>query len=295
MSVQAMAWAMEQQAVQDAPSCHVLLVLANFAGEDGRGAFPSVSTLARITKLSERTVQYKLAALEKACVIRRGNQDIAAAYISRGDRRPTVYDLDLTTGRGENDGVNGVQPTAERGAPAAPRSERGAADDTNGVQLTTERGAPAAPNPSINHQVIQKSRGASPSGSRLPLDWSPSDEDLAFARRHRPELDAQAEADKFRDHWAAQPGAAGRKADWPATWRNWIRRASAPRIAPGQPVQGSTVPAAPQRDWRAPSESPLQTAIAHACHLHSLGAVDDAERDRMIAEARARHGEEVET
>lgn len=31
------------------------------------------------------------------------------------------------------------------------------------------------------------------------------------------------EGEKFRDHWIAQAGAKGRKADWPATWRNWIR------------------------------------------------------------------------
>jgi hypothetical protein len=37
------------------------------------------------------------------------------------------------------------------------------------------------------------------------------------------------EADRFRDYWIAQPGAKGIKLDWPATWRNWIRRA-APNI-----------------------------------------------------------------
>lgn len=31
------------------------------------------------------------------------------------------------------------------------------------------------------------------------------------------------EAQKFFDHWRAQPGKDGRKADWPATWRNWCR------------------------------------------------------------------------
>ena len=27
----------------------------------------------------------------------------------------------------------------------------------------------------------------------------------------------------FRDYWVAQPGQKGRKADWEATWRNWVR------------------------------------------------------------------------
>lgn len=135
MSVQAMSWAMSQKIVTDAPSRHVLLCLANYAGADGRGAFPAAETLAKDTGLSERTVRHRLAFLEEAGVIRRGNQAIAAAYIGRADRRPVVYDLAL-----------------DRGATAAPRPERGAADDVNGVQLTTERGAGAAPDPSINHQ-----------------------------------------------------------------------------------------------------------------------------------------------
>jgi hypothetical protein len=30
--------------------------------------------------------------------------------------------------------------------------------------------------------------------------------------------------DTFVDYWHATPGAKGRKADWQATWRNWMRR-----------------------------------------------------------------------
>lgn len=30
-------------------------------------------------------------------------------------------------------------------------------------------------------------------------------------------------AEKFADYWRQQPGVKGRKSDWSATWRNWIR------------------------------------------------------------------------
>lgn len=30
--------------------------------------------------------------------------------------------------------------------------------------------------------------------------------------------------DTFRDYWTAVPGSKGCKTDWPATWRNWVRR-----------------------------------------------------------------------
>ena len=142
MSVQSMSWALEQRDIVDATARYVLLVLANYADKNGRGAFPSSSSISEDTGLSIRTVKYKLDHLLEIGVIRLGNQAIAGAYIDRHDRRPTVYDL-----------------CVERGAPAAPGSERGANDDTtgcssrqNGVQTTTERGAGAAPNPSINHQ-----------------------------------------------------------------------------------------------------------------------------------------------
>lgn len=138
MSVQAMAWAMSQTLTRHPPSRHVLLILANYAGQDGQAAFPSVATLAGHTGLAERTVQSCLKKLEACGAIIRGNQGIAAAHIERSDRRPVVYDLPLY-----------------RGAGNAGRTLRGESDDRtgcssepNGVQLTTERGAGAAPKPS---------------------------------------------------------------------------------------------------------------------------------------------------
>lgn len=152
MSVQAMAWALAQQEVKESHSRHVLLCLANYADQSGRAAFPAVSSLALDTGLAPRTVQYRLRDLEAAGLIRRGNQAIAAAYITQRDRVPVCYDLDLT-----------------RGAQDAPRAERGAHDDAtgctpehNGVHATTERGAQRAPNPSINHPltILNQKEGA---------------------------------------------------------------------------------------------------------------------------------------
>ena len=59
--------------------------------------------------------------------------------------------------------------------------------------------------------------------TRLPADWTPSVDDLAFCNANRPDLNTGTVADSFRDYWIAAPGAKGRKADWPATWRNWVR------------------------------------------------------------------------
>ncbi len=142
-----MSWALSLpvQTLKDSSARHVLLCLANYAGSNGTGAFPSASTLAQDTGLSERTVRYKLDDLEQSGLIQKGNQAIAAVHIDRHDRRPVVYDLQIL-----------------RGANPAPRTKRGADDATgcspqqNGVQSGTERGAAAAPNPSLNHQGTEE-------------------------------------------------------------------------------------------------------------------------------------------
>lgn len=54
------------------------------------------------------------------------------------------------------------------------------------------------------------------------------------------------ETQKFCDHWRSQPGAKGRKIDWAATWRNWMRTASSDWKSPlGRHVlsqQGGSAP-----------------------------------------------------
>lgn len=61
-------------------------------------------------------------------------------------------------------------------------------------------------------------------GSRLPDDWEPSEDLVAWTRTNAPAAATNTEVERFRDYWAAQPGAKGRKVSWDATWRNWARR-----------------------------------------------------------------------
>ncbi len=69
-----------------------------------------------------------------------------------------------------------------------------------------------------------KARAEAATATRLPADWNPSDAALEFCKTTRPELNPRDVADRFRDYWVAVPGAKGRKTDWVATWRNWVRR-----------------------------------------------------------------------
>ncbi len=63
-------------------------------------------------------------------------------------------------------------------------------------------------------------------GTRLCGDWKPPDKDWLLATQSLGQAEAQRQLETFRDYWVAQPGQRGVKLDWPATWRNWIRRAS---------------------------------------------------------------------
>lgn len=73
--------------------------------------------------------------------------------------------------------------------------------------------------------------------SRLPTDWEPGISGNAFAEQQGIRNGRViAELEKFRDYWCAQPGQKGVKADWQATWRNWVRKAAEgapPKVAPG--------------------------------------------------------------
>lgn len=60
----------------------------------------------------------------------------------------------------------------------------------------------------------KKSKRGAPRARRVPADFVP---DLEFACRQIPDLDAEREAQKFRDWEFKTP-----RSDWQATWRTWV-------------------------------------------------------------------------
>lgn len=68
--------------------------------------------------------------------------------------------------------------------------------------------------------------GASSNGTRLPAGWTLPNEWRDWTISERPTMtkkEIDLEAEKFADYWRGKAGANARKADWFATWRNWIR------------------------------------------------------------------------
>jgi hypothetical protein len=66
---------------------------------------------------------------------------------------------------------------------------------------------------------------SAPHGTRIPEPFPITDDmrQWALAEGFTPEQ-ARASTERFVDYWIAKPGKDGRKADWPATWRNWLRK-----------------------------------------------------------------------
>lgn len=78
-------------------------------------------------------------------------------------------------------------------------------------------------------------------GTRMDLEVLPQPW-ILFCATARPELDPAATFEQFRDYWIAKPGSAGRKLDWAATWRNWVRQTTAKKGAAPKvdPFEGAT-------------------------------------------------------
>lgn len=88
----------------------------------------------------------------------------------------------------------------------------------------------AKQNPTPTRPVKDASNEASSSrartrATRIPDDFRPSPDMLAWARQRAPDLDIDVETEKFANYWSAKAGQSATKLDWAATWRNWMLNA----------------------------------------------------------------------
>ena len=65
-------------------------------------------------------------------------------------------------------------------------------------------------------------------GSRITDEWEMPSDWIEWAVVEMSVLRnvAVSESGRFKDYWMSQPGSKGVKANWQATWRNWIRSAA---------------------------------------------------------------------
>lgn len=78
------------------------------------------------------------------------------------------------------------------------------------------------PNPIPKPENPKGGRDARARATRLPPDWKPSEEEVDFCRKRRPDLDPSLMGELFANYWQTKPGKDGCKLDWRKTWQNWI-------------------------------------------------------------------------
>ncbi|MBO9555566.1 hypothetical protein [Cellulomonas sp.] len=81
---------------------------------------------------------------------------------------------------------------------------------------TVSQDAPAA--------AVAETKPARPRGTRVPEPFPITPDMVEWARTETPGIDHRAVTERFVDYWRGVPGSKGVKLDWPATWRNWLRR-----------------------------------------------------------------------
>jgi DnaT DNA-binding domain len=137
-----------------------------------------------------------------------------------------VDDERLREQRAETGRANGAKG-AEFGHLGSEHGNKGGRPKADNPPKEPGQEPPQNPLPSSSSSSSSSTSVSRARGARLPPDWSPDPDGLAFAEQQGLRNGrAQAELARFRDYWTAQPGQKGVKADWTATWRNWVRRAA---------------------------------------------------------------------
>lgn len=180
----------------------LLMMVADWTGDDGKGFAKSAKTIASQLHMSERTVHNKLRSLREKGFLRYGNQHIVDDIAP--NRRPKVYDMHLPKQRGE------------RNAPQKTGMNQGCNWHESGMNQGCTQRADNTTKSIETIKTIERDPRAKTT-TPIPTDWKPTEEHRALADRLG--IDCDIEADKFRDRAL---DSAARSADWNAKYRNWL-------------------------------------------------------------------------
>jgi len=207
----------------------VLRVLADHAGQD-HSCYLKTRLIADETDLSDSAVRKALMSL-----IEKGLVRVYERYHSNGARRTNRYQVLA-------EGVDTPEPDAEDWADVRQRcadtpspTEQGdplpgggGGLPGGGGTLSQVEGFPYTEAPKEEAPVV-KGRAARPAtATRVPDNFWPDEKMRAWFDENclGDVINGKTEHEKFMDYFRAAPGIKGRKTDWPATWRNWMRNAA---------------------------------------------------------------------
>jgi DNA-binding transcriptional ArsR family regulator len=222
MSHDATAWARTQKTGSTSAK-FILMLLADYAGTD-YSCWPSVAKLAEVAEMGESTVRAATKLLAEAGLIR-----VFYRHRSSGLRRTSRYQLLI-------DGTATAEPDADDWS----RQRQISAEDdrqepaVDGADLSASVRQDLADipikEPSLKNEPSVVTPGAERAAraTRVPENFMPDEKMRAwFLEEQLPAvIDGKREHARFMDYWLGCPGVRGKKVDWPATWRNWMREAA---------------------------------------------------------------------
>lgn len=208
MSVQATTWVWDHSEAKGNDRL-VLLAIADAANKHGGRSCQAAGTLAKMCRISPRTVQRSIKKLLELGEIVLDGHD--KRYQTNVYAMPGVLAGGPVQG-GQNDGASYCRYDK------SDETLRQIVHDA-----TTELCHPTPSTPASNEATPERARKRA---ARLPEGWMPRQDVIDQMRAECPQVHLEAEHRKFSDHWAAASGRTATKADWNAAWRNWIRRAA---------------------------------------------------------------------
>ena len=228
MSFQAMAWASKQK-FPAAKKC-LLYTLANYCGMNGQ-LWPSYKTLAEDSGLSRRSVMKYMAEFEANGIIKK-----VLRKKESGESDSNLWEIVA---------ISGGECGSPRGEGDSLPSEGDSPQVVNEVHQGGERGAPKPIKEPISKSVTEPKRMKS-SLTTFPSDFEITPKMREWAKSNASWVNLERETAQLQD-WALSKGET--KADWVATWRNWMRR-SQERLEQSPGV--SRLPSQENRPYRKP-------------------------------------------
>lgn len=198
MAKEALEWAMEVTGITSTQKL-VLCALAHHMNWETGKCFPSQKTIAKTTGLSLSGIKLALQRLQDEGLISR-TKTVKGGWDSNDE-----YTL---------------HQSAESGATRKPRHDVAPPrrDPDRSHDVTTSK------NLSGSNQPTNKTGGAATRGTRIPDPFIVNTDMRQWAANECPAVDVDHATRMFVDHFRAATGRNATKLDWPATWRNWLRR-----------------------------------------------------------------------
>jgi DNA-binding transcriptional ArsR family regulator len=217
MAFDTLLWVRKQK-TGNCASRSVLRVLADHAGQD-HSCYLRTRLIASETDLSEGGVRKALARLIEAGLVR-----IYDRYDRTGKRVSNRYQVLV-------DGAETPAPDAEDYADVRGltlNEGEGPLNEGEGQTLNGGEGFPSTEASSSEAPIVKGPASRAMTATRIPENFMPDEKMRAWFADEKlaAVIDGVTEHAKFVDYFAGAPGVKGRKVDWPATWRNWMRTAA---------------------------------------------------------------------